>query len=336
MLRTSSLLALTFLLAACSHVPRDALNNYREAFSETRHVGERLLVEYDQARQQRIATSADAQPPELAAINTDMRLRAWAVAAAWHDAIADLATRQARGDVAASVNRLASSLQAFPADAVSQAGAATAPALGVAGVVLEQVQQLRDEAKLAEAVLAADPWMQAFHRLMREDAHDLLRLRRTTLTHRRRMHISHAVDSLAALADALDGLPHDSSPEVARLLARARDSASSNPQLAAAWRALAPQSGQRNIDTTTLLHACELLGDLESHITAVQREAQVLHATTSLVNAYTVMLDQLDAMRGQLARAVRDGKRMDEAAVDLLCRAWRVRQAIEALEDARN
>ncbi len=328
-------LVLVSLAGGCGYVPRGPLRQYGDAFNEARVAGERLLVVYDEARREHHGAEARADgAPDATHIET--RLRAWEAAGAWHDAMAALASGRSHGQVTRSVDRLAGALQAFPIDSVSQAGVAAGPALGVAGVVLEQVQQLRDEARLGEAVLAAGPWMRTFHELMRDDAADLLRLRRATLINSRRQHLSHATDVLDLLAEALTGLPHETDPSLARIVARMRLAGAGASELSEALDAFGPPPGDRPVDANALLHADALLDELESHLAAAQRARRERGAFEELVNNYIAMLDQLQAAQAQLELAVRTGQRIDEAAVDLLGRAWRTRRAIEALEASRH
>src|SRR5688500_16712478 len=138
---------LATLLAAgggCSAVPAAEFAGYRRAFDDARAAGEQVLLDYSAAKVEHAALAAGdgapaTRPSGLAsddrfALDIDrivdqaggvdeveVRLQAWAVVAAYNDALTRLAEGRPPDEVGVAVGGLLGALKSFPVEALSAA-----------------------------------------------------------------------------------------------------------------------------------------------------------------------------------------------------------------------
>ena len=241
----ATLLFVSFVLAGCTTIPERELVAYRKAFDEVKTQSANVLADYAASRQaksnlvsrvvSRRSATAGTGPLDAqlnlqaydarivgAGVESDIdaRLKAWAVAARYNEALTALATGRS-SEIAFAASGLLDSLKKFPIKDVSQAAAEAVPYAGAIIPILELVQKEVEARRFRQAVLEASPLLDKFVEALYRDANLFREHRATFLNYRFKFEEeSFVVEEAMEFRRLLNSRPWSATNEVADLVGK--------------------------------------------------------------------------------------------------------------------
>ncbi|MDX1429798.1 MAG: hypothetical protein R3282_05900 [Rhodothermales bacterium] len=344
--------AVVLVLGGCTQIPTKEFTSYKEAFSNARHAGEQVLLDYgtalkederDRARRSPApaANPSEDAPSEFnpAAIGGNgrardvvaVRMQAWEIVARYNDVLSGLAEGKRAEQLVAVTEGLFESLSSFPIEDVADAAGSFAPFMSVLKTVIAKAAEERSRQDFVMLVEKGDPAIRGtFIALLREDSIRFFEVRKT-LNDRAYSRLERDLRDLGA--DFLTLMQHYEPTEKLRSVTAAAKVALDEFDMGSAMQV--NDNGNENFTELAESQLNGLVAAMTDKGAAMKAKRAELIAYHDLLTSYVSLVNQMAAALERLGLAARTTSTQFPPVRDLLNVYIDLRQAFDTYRTAQ-
>lgn len=349
-------LVATIVAVGCTTIPGKEFATYKDTFAKARSAGETVVLDYgvavsqfEEIKAKRAAAkpvqkkrgepfNPDAVSRNLAAVDHILvRMKAWDVVARYNDLLTALAEGKSAEELAAAVDGLSTSLNAFPLKSIAASAAEVSAFLAPLRALALEAAKESSRRQFIEAVARGAPLIDdKFLQLLRDDVADFYRVRAglndleiaalAETANATSVRLAELMATFQANRDA-DAAVAALNADIDRLPVLAGGVRLVSPVKVASPRGSAPLSAEARAQLTSLVQ------DAKQQLDQVAGKDEELNAYRQVLVAYLALLNQLELSLRGLQMAAEQAQPSIPQAADLERAVILLREAYMAYKD---